>query len=208
MRGGGAGARGPAGTGERARGDAPTAGRRRAPQHSAAAEGSRYHGPFDAEEMKRVDGFLLRATPPTSTAARRPATAERPEIRTAYFSLAKEFHPDAYFGRDIGDTKAKLERIFRQITRAYEVLSRSKTRAEYDAYLKGQAVLAGHEEEEAKAWAEEPKPRPVEPPRRSPARRGPRRRTARPRRPQAFRLRRRLKDRPGRRTPRPPRRPA
>jgi curved DNA-binding protein CbpA len=109
-------------------------------------------GPFTPETIKRIDAFLIRANSADFYrllgVGRK---AERPAIRSAYFVLAKEFHPDAYFGKDLGDVKAKLERIFRQITRAYEVLSRSKTRKEYDAYLKGQAVLDGQEEEEEQA---------------------------------------------------------
>jgi curved DNA-binding protein CbpA len=149
---------------ERARRDAPSAERRpRSP--SVPPPVPRHDGPFTADELKRIDTFLLRAnTADFYKLLGVPRRASRPDIRTAYFTLAKEFHPDAYFGRDLGSTKAKLERIFRQITRAYEVLSRSKSRGEYDEYLKGQAVLAGHEEEEKRAWAEEPKPRVEAPP--------------------------------------------
>jgi curved DNA-binding protein CbpA len=79
--------------------------------------------------------------------------AGRGQIRAAFFALAKEFHPDAYYGREIGDYLGRLERIFRTASRAFEVLSRPASRERYDEYLRGQSILAGKEEEE-RAWAE------------------------------------------------------
>ncbi|MBI5490212.1 MAG: DnaJ domain-containing protein [Deltaproteobacteria bacterium] len=118
---------------------------------------------FTEEALRRIDTFLLRANSADFYRLLGVGRqAERPAIRSAYFGLAKEFHPDAYFGRTLGVVKPKLERIFRQITRAYEVLSRSASRKEYDVYLKGQAVLGGQEEEE-QAWAEEERRRSAEP---------------------------------------------
>lgn len=112
-------------------------------------------GSLTPEERRRSETFLVRSESldfyRLLGVSRR---AERAEIRSAYFALAKEFHPDAYYGREIGEARPRLERIFRQITRAYEVLSRTKTRREYDEYLKGQAVLHGQEEEE-QAWQDE-----------------------------------------------------
>lgn len=112
-------------------------------------------GVLTPEERRRIETFLVRAESSDFYkllgVSRR---ADRAEIRSAYFGLAKEFHPDAYYGREIGEARHRLERIFRQITRAYEVLSRTKSRREYDEYLKGQAVLHGQEEEE-QAWQQE-----------------------------------------------------
>jgi curved DNA-binding protein CbpA len=56
-------------------------------------------------------------------------------IRNAYFELSKVFHPDAYFGKDLGSFKPKLEGVFKRLTEAYEVLGKVKKRAEYDEYL-------------------------------------------------------------------------
>lgn len=61
--------------------------------------------------------------------------SERREIRDAYFALSQRFHPDAYFGRNLGAYKARTEEIFRDVTRAYEVLSHKGKRGEYDATL-------------------------------------------------------------------------
>lgn len=65
--------------------------------------------------------------------------AEKKEIRSAYFALSKRFHPDAYFGKELGPYKRMMEAIFKCITEAYEVLRKKKSRGEYDAYLKTRA---------------------------------------------------------------------
>jgi len=51
-------------------------------------------------------------------------------IKGAYKALAQKWHPDKH-----PDQREKAERYFKIITRAFEVLSDSKTRAEYDAWL-------------------------------------------------------------------------
>src|SRR5438445_13857514 len=59
--------------------------------------------------------------------------ADRRAIRDAYFALSQRFHPDAWFGRNLGSWKSRTEEIFREVTRAYDVLSHKKHRADYDA---------------------------------------------------------------------------
>lgn len=61
--------------------------------------------------------------------------ADKKDIRTAYFTLSKRFHPDTLYGKRLGTYKAKMEAIFKRLTEVYEVLGKSRTRAEYDAYL-------------------------------------------------------------------------
>jgi tetratricopeptide (TPR) repeat protein/DNA-binding Lrp family transcriptional regulator len=65
-------------------------------------------------------------------------TAERSNIRAAYFALSKEFHPDVYYGQDLGKYRSMIEEIFARVTEAYETLSRTKKRAKYDAYIADQ----------------------------------------------------------------------
>jgi tetratricopeptide (TPR) repeat protein len=65
-----------------------------------------------------------------------PMDADRGEIRKAYFRLSKTFHPDSYYGKQLGPFKPKLEVLFRRITDAYEAVGRPKKREAYDHYLK------------------------------------------------------------------------
>ena len=44
-------------------------------------------------------------------------------VKRAYFKLSKEFHPDRYFRREIGGYAARLERIFKKVLEAHEMLS-------------------------------------------------------------------------------------
>jgi hypothetical protein len=58
-------------------------------------------------------------------------TAEQKDIKRAYFKLSKEFHPDRFYGRDIGAYGEKLSKIFQAVKAAYEVLSHPERRAAY-----------------------------------------------------------------------------
>jgi len=125
------------------------------PRPAAGSSAASEWGTLTREERRRIETFLVRAESFDfyRLLGVNPG-ASRAEIRSAYFGLARQFHPDAYYGRDIGAARRRLERIFRQLTRAYEVLSRSKSRRAYDEYLQGQAILQGREEEE-QAWRQE-----------------------------------------------------
>jgi curved DNA-binding protein CbpA len=61
--------------------------------------------------------------------------ADTRAIKRAYFQLSKEFHPDRYFRRNIGDYALRLERIFKKIVEAYELLSDPATRAEIECSM-------------------------------------------------------------------------
>ena len=62
-------------------------------------------------------------------------SADKKEIREAYFSLSKVFHPDTLFGKDLGSYKNKMELVFGALTKAYEVLGKKRKRKDYDLYL-------------------------------------------------------------------------
>lgn len=51
-------------------------------------------------------------------------------IKRAFFALSKDFHPDRYFRRRTGPFGPRLERIFKRIALAYELLADPTTRAE------------------------------------------------------------------------------
>src|SRR5262249_54512510 len=54
------------------------------------------------------------------------------DIKRAYFRLSKQYHPDRYFRRSIGDYSTRLDRIFRHVALAYELLSDPTTRTEIE----------------------------------------------------------------------------
>jgi curved DNA-binding protein CbpA len=56
--------------------------------------------------------------------------ANAKEVKRAYFKLSKEFHPDRYFRREIGGYGARLDRIFKKVLEAHEIMSDPELRAE------------------------------------------------------------------------------
>lgn len=63
-----------------------------------------------------------------------PDQADKKQIKSAYYALAPEFHPDRYFRKNLGSYRQKIEAIFTRVTVAHDVLTSSK-RGEYDEYL-------------------------------------------------------------------------
>ncbi|MCR9098169.1 MAG: tetratricopeptide repeat protein [bacterium] len=49
--------------------------------------------------------------------------SEPKAVKRAYFKLSKEFHPDRYFRREIGSYAERLDRIFKKVLEAHEILS-------------------------------------------------------------------------------------
>lgn len=64
--------------------------------------------------------------------------AEKKAIKDAYYQVVTIFHPDRYFGKNVGAFKPKLEKIFARLTEAHDTLTRKRSREEYDQYLKTQ----------------------------------------------------------------------
>ena len=62
-------------------------------------------------------------------------TADKKAVKSAYFEVVNLFHPDRYFGKNLGSFKTKLERLFARVTEAHDVLTRQAAREEYDRYL-------------------------------------------------------------------------
>jgi tetratricopeptide (TPR) repeat protein len=52
-----------------------------------------------------------------------PVGADPKVVKRAYFKLSKEFHPDRYFRKQIGPYNRRLERIFKKVLEAHEILS-------------------------------------------------------------------------------------
>lgn len=59
-------------------------------------------------------------------------TSRVPEIKAAYYKLAKQFHPDRFYGVEDPVVREKVDIIFTAINVAYETLKNAKTRQEYD----------------------------------------------------------------------------
>jgi curved DNA-binding protein CbpA len=72
-------------------------------------------------------------------------TSPAAEIKQGYFRASKEFHPDAYFRKSLGSYQERVDRIFRTMKTAYDVLSDPKKREQYDAT----AIIELTPEEEA-----------------------------------------------------------
>ena len=66
-----------------------------------------------------------------------PRSADGGAIKKAYYKLSKEFHPDKFYRKNLGDYKEKLEVIFNKVNEAYRVLSDLAARAEYDQLVFG-----------------------------------------------------------------------
>lgn len=64
-----------------------------------------------------------------------PLDADRKTVRASYFKYSKRFHPDLFFGQDVGDLGSKAEAVFKYATKAYETLGKKKKRVEYDEAL-------------------------------------------------------------------------
>lgn len=103
--------------------------------------------------------------------------ADKKAIKSAYYALAPEFHPDKYFRKRLGSYKQKIEAIFDRLTLAHDVLTSKQRRTEYDAYLeqtrrnRTMAALLEHDPSDVPAVvvaSEEPPP--SVPPPTSPAR--------------------------------------
>ena len=58
-------------------------------------------------------------------------TADKKEIKRAYFKMSKELHPDRFFGKNIGPYKERLSKIFQSVKAAYELLSDDARRTAY-----------------------------------------------------------------------------
>lgn len=64
-------------------------------------------------------------------------TADPEAMRSAYFDLSLEFHPDRFFLLRSGDLKEKIYEIYRRIAEAHRVLSDDRKRRLYDEAHEG-----------------------------------------------------------------------
>jgi curved DNA-binding protein CbpA len=70
-----------------------------------------------------------------------PETAGRDDVKAAFLSLARQFHPDLFAGPAMADMQETVRGFFAAVNEAYQVLSDDKRRAEHAAALRsGQAT--------------------------------------------------------------------
>jgi len=50
-------------------------------------------------------------------------------VKLAYFEASRVFHPDRYYGKNLGSFRARLERIFQRLSEAHETLTEALRRA-------------------------------------------------------------------------------
>lgn len=72
-------------------------------------------------------------------------SASDDELREAFYSIAREYHPDRHFELD-ADIKGKLHNIYAHLIKAYNVLSSREKRLEYDRSLSGKKPAFTREE--------------------------------------------------------------
>lgn len=65
-----------------------------------------------------------------------PFDAETQVIKTAYFALAKSFHPDKYHQESDSELQQRIQNAFTDIAKAYEILKTQETRQVYDFKLR------------------------------------------------------------------------
>ena len=65
-----------------------------------------------------------------------PLAAEPAEIKDAYYSLARRYHPDIFHLRSGTPLHSQISSAFARITQAYETLTDPKARSTYDASLR------------------------------------------------------------------------
>jgi curved DNA-binding protein CbpA len=109
--------------------------------------------------------------------------ADRKALKRAYFALSKRLHPDRYFRKELGAFGPQLQRVYKKIVEAYELLSDPMARAEIARSLAAATPAgAGAEQVAAEAPPAAQAPPAAETP---PAAAGSARPTA-PRRPHVF----------------------
>lgn len=69
--------------------------------------------------------------------------ADTKAIKKAYRKLSRDFHPDRYFRKEIGDFKLRLDAIFKKIFEAYELLSDPATRGDAQKAMASNASSPG-----------------------------------------------------------------
>jgi DnaJ-class molecular chaperone len=60
------------------------------------------------------------------------ADADHGAVRRAYLEKSKKLHPDAWYGKELGEFGPLLSKWFQKLSTAYQTLVDEESRAEYD----------------------------------------------------------------------------
>jgi curved DNA-binding protein CbpA len=69
--------------------------------------------------------------------------ADPGSIRRAYLERSRRYHPDAWYGKNLGEYAPLLSKAFQRLSNAYQVLSDEDLRAQYDK--QNAAKLSAHD---------------------------------------------------------------
>lgn len=87
---------------------------------------------LDATKQREILEALTRAESPNYFyRLGLPANATDDAVREAFHEAALRFHPDRFFGRRLGDFKIHIERLFKMLLEANQVLADPVKRAAY-----------------------------------------------------------------------------
>ncbi len=92
------------------------------------------------EAQRRILAFEAKLDRPYHEILGVAKDADARTVKRAYFELSKEYHPDRYFRKRVGRHGERLERIFRKVLEAYELLADPTTRAEVQRSLDAAAA--------------------------------------------------------------------
>ncbi len=87
---------------------------------------------LDVETQRRILDLEAKLDAPYHQILGVAPDASVKSLKRAYFTLSKEYHPDRYFRRNIGPFAQRLDRVFKKILEAYELLSDPATRTEVE----------------------------------------------------------------------------
>jgi curved DNA-binding protein CbpA len=85
--------------------------------------------------QEKLRGLAARLDAPYHEILGVPPDADRKTLKRAYFALSKQLHPDRYFRKRLGAFQPHLERVYKKVVEAYELLSDPMARAEIEKSL-------------------------------------------------------------------------
>ncbi len=85
---------------------------------------------LSSEFQEEILAFEARLEQPYHEILGVPVDADTRAIKRAYFKLSKLYHPDRYFRQETGEFSERLNRVFKKIALAYELMMDPTTRAE------------------------------------------------------------------------------